>query len=363
VYVKGTAAFADEISQIDGKYNINITAAAAGTFPNYNGSAVGPNLINIGSGNYNAVAGGLKDSIAIGNTITAAYAANSGYGIVGLGKNVFPLLTTGFQNIGIGNTIATSMTTGYNNVFIGNSVATGATSTGNTVAIGAGAGRGLTTAINNTFLGAFTNVSNTTLFNSTAIGYGATITGSKIKLGTGSETISMPGNMNISGLITSSYLYCPNYVGCSYSRSGLSNATVAANTFIPFNSINGFNVVEFDSGQVDVNGVFYAPYAGFYLINVILTIGTVINNASAIYTVRHSATTASNGTLLLSAGFQNPYATAVAVTMPVSGIVKLDAPGTISIWSGNVANAIGIPSGGGTGAARSHASIFLLFAT
>jgi hypothetical protein len=178
----------------DGYYNINIASTPSGTFPNFRTTATGPNLISIGNGNYKLVSNALRDSIAIGNTILNASNQN-GYGMIGIGQNVFPQLTTGFQNIGIGNAIATSMTTGYNNVFIGNSVATSTLSTGNTVAIGTAAGRRNMTGINNTYLGAFTDASFTTYSNSTAIGYGAFITASnEIVLGTITEQIRTPGN-------------------------------------------------------------------------------------------------------------------------------------------------------------------------
>jgi hypothetical protein len=178
----------------DGNYNINIASTPSGTFPNFRTTATGPNLISIGNGNYKLVSNTLRDSIAIGNTILNGGNPN-GYGIIGMGQNVFPQLTTGFQNIGIGNAIATLMATGYNNVFIGNSVATSTNSTGNTVAIGTNAGRTNTTGINNTYLGAFTDASLGTYSNSTAIGYGAKILSSnEIVLGTLTEHVSTPGN-------------------------------------------------------------------------------------------------------------------------------------------------------------------------
>jgi hypothetical protein len=198
----------------DGNYNINIASTPSGNFPNFRTTATGPNLISIGNGNYKLVAGALRDSIAIGNTILNGSNPN-GYGIIGMGQNVFPALTTGFQNIGIGNAIATSMTTGYNNVFIGNSVATSTSSTGNTVAIGTAAGRRNITGINNTYLGAFTDASFTTYSNSTAIGYGAVIgTSNEIVLGTITEHIRTPGN--------------PYWLS-SFDASGwISNATIVA---------------------------------------------------------------------------------------------------------------------------------------
>ena len=201
VFINGITTIQNDIYQLDGSYNINI-ASAVGTFPNYATTQNGNRLINIGSGNFNLVAKGLNDSIAIGNTITTA-TNPTGYGIIGIGNNIFPALTSGFQNIGIGNTIATSMTIGHNNVFIGNGVATSTTSTENTVAIGNAAGKTNTTGINNTYLGAFTAASLGTYNNSTALGYGATITSSnQIKLGTSTERVDISGNLNVSGTIT-----------------------------------------------------------------------------------------------------------------------------------------------------------------
>ena len=197
VSIKGIATFTDDIYQIDGNYNMNI-AADVGTFPNYKITATGPNLINIGSSNYNSVQGGFRDSIAIGNTILTG-TTPIGYGTIGIGKNIFTSLIRGTQNIGIGNSIATSMTAGDNNVFIGNGVATSTTSTGNTVAIGTAAGKSNTTGINNTFIGAFTNANAGNYNNSTAIGYLSNITSSnQIKLGTGDENVNIDGNLIIS---------------------------------------------------------------------------------------------------------------------------------------------------------------------
>ena len=137
------------------------------------------------------------NSISIGDTNKQAYTSYvvNKYSNIGIGKNIFPTLTSGFQNIGIGNAIATSMATGHNNVFIGNGVATSITSTGNTVAIGTNAGRTNTTGINNTYLGAFTDASLGTYSNSTAIGFGAVIGASnEIVLGTLTEHVRTPGN-------------------------------------------------------------------------------------------------------------------------------------------------------------------------
>ena len=62
--------------------------------------------------------------------------------------------------------------------------------------------------VNNTFIGAYTDIDTLGNWaNSTAIGYGATITASnQIMIGRASETVSIPGNLNVSGTITNSDL-------------------------------------------------------------------------------------------------------------------------------------------------------------
>ena len=263
VNVKGTSTFNDDIYQLDGSYNINI-ASAVGTFPNYGTTQNGNRLINVGSGNFNLTSTGLNDSIAIGNTIISA-SNPTGFGHIGVGKNVFPALTSGFQNIGIGNTIATLMTTGNNNVFIGNGVATSTTSTGNTVAIGTAAGKSNTTGISNTYLGGFTDANAGTYNNSTALGYGATITKSnQIKLGTSNESVDISGNLNVSGLAMM-YGYIKNkVVGFSYTAS--TTITVTSTQLAKIGT-GGFDTAQFNEGiTINANFVPVIPVAGYYLI-------------------------------------------------------------------------------------------------
>ena len=202
VLINGISTFRNDIYQLDGSYNVNISSDV-GSFPNYGTTQNGNRLINIGSGNFKLSAAGLNDCIAIGNTIITA-SNPTGYGHIGIGETIFQSLTTGFQNIGIGNVIANSITIGHNNVFIGNGVATSTTSTGNTVAIGTAAGKTNTTGINNTYLGAFTDAITGTYNNSTALGFGTAITSSnQIKLGTISERVDISGNLNVYGAINS----------------------------------------------------------------------------------------------------------------------------------------------------------------
>ena len=321
----------------DGNYNINIPSTTSGTFPNFRTIATGPNLINIGNGNYKLVAGALRDSIAIGNTILNTNP--TGYGIIGMGQNVFPVLTTGFQNIGIGNAIATSMTTGYNNVFIGNGVATSTTSTGNTVAIGTNAGRTNTTGINNTYLGAFTDANATGYNNSTALGFGATITSSnQIKLGTAAENVDISGNLNVSGLASFIGYLKPNIVGFNYTRTG-SPVTNTAGSLILLNNSGFFNNQVFDSLHV-ANGFFTAPVSGYYVFhcNLWCTSGSG-------YSMRINASSSSTGEEVCGGGTAATAAISATtmVKLTANGNVKLFAIGTSQLSvSNNTSNFIGL---------------------
>jgi hypothetical protein len=245
---------------------------------------------------------------------------------------VFPLLTTGFQNIGIGNTIATSMTTGYNNVFIGNNVATSATSTGNTVAIGTNAGRGLTTGINNTFLGAFTSTSSGAFNNSTAIGYGSQITANnQIKIGTASETVDISGTLTTSTSITfNSIIKCPNFVGLHVGRL-TSNVSVTngANVNCDTTVGTGFNFKYYNSGDMDANGVFTAPVAGYYYISA--SVGLTAAAGSAIYTIREGGTGSSGGTFITGGTYTNTSATSSTVSQTCSGLYLVNAGTSIRL--------------------------------
>jgi len=195
VSIKGRTTTNNSIFQIDGRQNLNI-ASSIGTFPNYGTTATGPNLINIGSSNFDLVEGGLRDTIAIGSDIMEA-TTPIGHTNIGIGKRIFPSLISGTQNIGIGNTIATSMLGGDNNIFIGNGVAVGLVSGGNIVAIGTNAGTNAGT--NCTFLGPYSASNSLSNTNSTAIGYSTTITKSnQIKLGTENESVDISGNLNVS---------------------------------------------------------------------------------------------------------------------------------------------------------------------
>jgi hypothetical protein len=235
----------------DSRNNINVRSTASGSFPRFGKfNNTGPNLISIGGNNYETesityISGSdlLQRSVAIGNTIINGN-NKGGYAMIGMGQNVFPVLTSGFQNIGIGNAIATSMTTGYNNVFIGNGVATSTTSTGNTVAIGTNAGFTNATGINNTYLGAFTGANAGAYNNSTAIGFGATITASnQIDLGTSNETTNIDGNLIVNKTIQTTNLTVSG-------TTSLSSITQSGNLIVN-NTTPSYNV---NSGSFQLKG-------------------------------------------------------------------------------------------------------------
>jgi hypothetical protein len=306
----------------DGNYNIEIASTPSGTFPNFRTIATGPNLICIGNGNYKLVAGALRDSIAIGNTILSSGTNPTGYGIIGMGQNVFPVLQTGFQNIGIGNAIATSMTTGYNNVFIGNSVAASTSSTGNTIAIGTNAGRTNTTGINNTYLGAFAGASVGTYNNSTALGFGATINASnEIVLGTLTEHVRTPGNPYWVGALSSiaNSTNVSNEVAFTPSAATTSNRITIHNTYF-------LVLPEFAYGVYHVNLVSNPDQISNITAFKLNMFQFSFPNATAANMVSGTPTTVINYNLWRNA--QNSYnATTVQGSVSITSIFEY-APGT-----------------------------------
>ena len=120
---------------------------------------------------------------------------NSAYGYRALYKN-----TTGSNNTATSEGALGSNTTGNFNVANGNTALQNNTTGSQNVANGYGSGKINTTGDNNTYLGANADaiVGQTALSNSTAIGYNAKVTESnQIMLGTVTETVVIPGNLNI----------------------------------------------------------------------------------------------------------------------------------------------------------------------
>jgi hypothetical protein len=223
--------------------------------PNGNNVAIGSFTLSLGTNPYN--------SIAIGRS--ALYRADAGSNDnIALGADVLNNLTTGNGNIAAGGLAMAGCVSGSQNIAIGfvsliscngqyntgiGSVAGAGNKKNNNTYIGmfsgadgeqaegivaiggyclnknntsklAGEGHNATgigyfaggvnqqVGVNNTFLGAYTDIDTLGNWNnSTAIGYGAIITASnQIRLGRATETVSCPGNLNVTGTITNSDL-------------------------------------------------------------------------------------------------------------------------------------------------------------
>ena len=180
-----------------------------------------------------------SNGLLIGNSTTGSL-SNAKYN-TGIGNAVFAALTTGDSNTGIGDRSLTALTAGGNNTSIGTQSlfknATGSyntsigaqalfnsTSSKNTgigsnalfnntagsvvTAIGNDAGTRNIENNNNTYLGGLTDLDedNATWNTSTALGYNAKITASnQIMLGTASETVVAPGQVDICGNLYAKY--------------------------------------------------------------------------------------------------------------------------------------------------------------
>ena len=119
------------------------------------------------------------------------------------GRNALENITTAGRSVAIGENALNSITTQYNNTAVGFDSLKNNTGSNNS-ALGKDAGLNVNgfDSDNNTFLGAFTDVENSGINykNSTALGAGAKITDSnQIMIGTTSETVEVPGTLNIVG--------------------------------------------------------------------------------------------------------------------------------------------------------------------
>ena len=168
-----------------------------------------------------------NDQIAVGNNLIQGAVSGTFIHIFAFGSYIFNVLTTGTNNLGVGNNVFTALSNASNNVGVGFAVFTSnLTGTYNT-AIGSLSGQRVLGS-SNTMLGSNTGQASgdtNTYNNSTALGYGSTITASnQIVLGTTSETVSIPGNVNALKLNNTA-----NIKGMACGTSGTTNGTVTVN--------------------------------------------------------------------------------------------------------------------------------------
>ena len=146
------------------------------------------------------------NSLLIGSSTTGElYVANNNTGV---GTGVFTNLTSGDGNVGMGYMSLNKVSTGSSNIGIGLGAARLVNIGQHNVAIGDYAGDTITTGGYNTFIGSGADADTglIDLNNSTAIGYNAKVTASnQIMLGTVSESVVAPGNMDICGNLYAHY--------------------------------------------------------------------------------------------------------------------------------------------------------------
>lgn len=169
-----------------------------------------------------------NDQIAVGNNLIQGAVSGTFIHIFAFGSYIFNVLTTGTNNLGVGNNVFTALSNASNNVGVGFAVFTSnLTGTYNT-AIGSLSGQRVLGS-SNTMLGSNTGQASgdtNTYNNSTALGYGSTITASnQIVLGTTSETVSIPGNVNALKLNNTANI---KGMACG-TTSGTTNGTVTVN--------------------------------------------------------------------------------------------------------------------------------------
>jgi cytoskeletal protein CcmA (bactofilin family) len=126
---------------------------------------------------------------------------------VGVGKDALYSIKAGDSNVSVGGMSLYRVTTGSNNTAVGYNAGPYVSVNSNTVSIGTNAGS-ISTGGNNTFIGAYADVDTglTDLSNSIALGYNTKITASnQIMLGTASETVVAPGQVDICGNLYAQY--------------------------------------------------------------------------------------------------------------------------------------------------------------
>ena len=119
------------------------------------------------------------------------------------GANTGSQTTTGTSNSFFGDSAGNNNTDGRDNSFFGKFAGVANISGLNNAFFGSSAGQSNTTGCCNTIIGAFANVASGNLSSATAIGSGAVVsTSNTVVLGTTSDTVRIPGNLNLTGSFT-----------------------------------------------------------------------------------------------------------------------------------------------------------------
>ena len=145
------------------------------------------------------------NGLLIGTTTTGEL--DAAYDNTGVGKDTLYSITSGRSNVGVGGMSLYRVTSGSNNTAVGYNAGPFVSGKSNTVAIGTNAGA-ISTGGSNTFIGAYADVDTglTDLSNSIALGYLAKVTASnQIMLGTASQTVVAPGQVDICGNLYAQY--------------------------------------------------------------------------------------------------------------------------------------------------------------
>jgi hypothetical protein len=167
--------------------------------------------------------------------------ANTSFGQVCLNN-----VTSGSQNCGMGNSALANCTSGENNTAIGSgSMPTLTTGTGNT-SLGADSALSISSGSYNTCVGVN---SDSQYANSTAIGYNSTVTANnQVMLGTSAETVVIPGNLIIDGLVSQ---VLSSTQSTQYGSNSLPSNTGPNNTAVGYNCMANNTSGGYNTGMGD----------------------------------------------------------------------------------------------------------------
>lgn len=227
------------------QYNIggNRVLSVAGTENFFAGLGAGQS--NSGSGFNNSFAGNLAGTANTTGGRNAFFGSSAGAANISGFDNSFFGNQAGINSIGSGNsffgaTAGPSNTSGGDNSFFGNIAGQLNTSGTNNAFFGALAGRSNTTGSSNTILGSNANVGSGSLSNATAIGAGSVVsTSDTVVLGRNSDTVRVPGNLNVVGSFTGNFTVpAGNITGVLAAANGGTGPAGASGNFLRSDGTN-----------------------------------------------------------------------------------------------------------------------------